>query len=93
LHVNSFKNMSNEDNALEIPVTYKGEELSFPAKLLMTAYTYKVQVEVGGQLIIFEQDEERNFLAILDHNQLNTLKKVDVALLQAIATVIDSVIN
>ena len=85
--------MENTDNTLEIQVTYKGEELSFPAKLLMTGYTHKIQVEVAEQLIMFEPDDEGNYRAILDQSQLEKGVKVDVPLLQAIAQVLESVVK
>jgi hypothetical protein len=81
------------DDALEIPVTYKGQELSFPARLLLTGYTHKIQVEVDGQLIMFEPDEERNYRAVLDTNQLEQGARPDVPLLQAISAVIESVVK
>ena len=81
------------DDALEIPVTYKGQELSFPARLLLTGYTHKIQVEVDGQLIMFEPDEERNYRAVLDTHQLEQGTRIDVPLLQAIAAVIESVVK
>jgi len=85
--------MDNPEDSLEIPITYKGQELSFPAQLLMTGYTHKIQVEVDGQLIMFEPDEERNYRAILNAEQLEKGAKVDVGLLQAIAQVIESVVK
>jgi hypothetical protein len=81
------------DDALEIPVTYEGQELSFPARLLLTGYTHKIQVEVDGQMIMFEPDEERNYRAVLDTNQLEQGARPDVPLLQAIAAVIESVVK
>ncbi|MDB5262850.1 MAG: hypothetical protein JWQ14_2131 [Adhaeribacter sp.] len=85
--------MDNSDDYLEIPVTYKGQELSFPAKFLMSGYNYKIQVEVEGQLIMFEVDEERKFRALLNEAQLQKGIKVDVALLQVIAIVLESVVK
>jgi hypothetical protein len=81
------------DNSLEIPVTYKGQELSFPAQLLMTGYTHKIQVAVNEQLILFEPDEERNYRALLGPTQLEKGASVDSELLQAIARVIESVVK
>ena len=39
-------------DSLEIPVTYRGEELCFQAKFLLTGYTHNIQVAVNDQLII-----------------------------------------
>ncbi|WP_146897767.1 hypothetical protein [Adhaeribacter aerolatus] len=85
--------MGTSDNSLEIPVTYKGQELCFPAKLLMTSYTYKIQVEVNDQLVMFEPDEDRNYRAMLDPAHLENGAKLEVQLLQAIAEVIESVVK
>lgn len=77
----------------EIPVTYQGQELAFTSRLLMTGYTHKIEVEVDGQLILFEPDEERNYRAILDQSQLEKGIRVDAELLQAIAAVIELVVS
>ena len=81
------------DDTLEIPVIYKGQELCFPARFLLTGYTRKIQVEVDGQLIMFEPDEEINYRAVLDSAQLEKGTKLDIPLLQSIAAVINSVIK
>lgn len=85
--------MAVSEESLEIPVTYQGEELLFQGELLMMGYTHKVQVEVEEQLIMFEPDEERNYRAILTEEQLQKNKKLDVALLQAIAQVLESMVK
>ena len=85
--------MDTFDNALEIPVTYKGQEFSFPARFVLSGYTHKIQVEVNGQVIAFEPDEERNYRAMLDPAQLEKGLRVDIGLLQAIAEVIESVVK
>jgi len=85
--------MTDSDNSLEIPVTYKGQELSFPAQVLLSGYTHKIQVEVNDQLIMFEPDEERNYRALLEASQLDKGAKLDIGLLQAIAEVLESVVK
>ncbi|MGV3589806.1 MAG: hypothetical protein ACO1OF_22555 [Adhaeribacter sp.] len=85
--------LDDTDNLLEIPVTYKGEELSFTGKLIFSGYTHKIQVDVTGQQVIFEPDEERNYRVIIDQSQLEKGVQLDVALLQAIAQVLESVIK
>jgi hypothetical protein len=40
--------------------------MMFSARLVKRGYSYKIQVEVEGQEIIFELDEERNFRAIME---------------------------
>ncbi|GEO04600.1 hypothetical protein AAE02nite_22640 [Adhaeribacter aerolatus] len=85
--------MAASDAVLEIPVTYRGEELVFPAQVLMTGYTHKIQVDIDGQFIMFEPDEERNYRAVLDQAQLEKGARIDIELLQAIARVLESVVK
>lgn len=80
-------------DALEIPVTYRNENLLFPAQVIFSGYTHKIQVNVNDQLFVFEPDEERNYRAIWDPTQLTNGPQPDVALLQRIAAVLDSVIR
>ncbi len=80
----------NEPFAL--PVTYKGIELLFPARLLVLCYTHKFQIEVNGQEVFFEPDEERNYRAVIDPEQMKN-SKIDVGLLKAITSAIEAIVN
>ena len=55
------------DHDLEVPVTYKNQELIFPAKFIQFGYSYKFEIDLNGITVFFERDEERNFRAITDH--------------------------
>jgi hypothetical protein len=77
----------------EIPVSYKGKEHLFPASLITSAYTYKIQVEVYGKLISFEPDEERSFRAVIGIEDLHDTGKIDKVLLQEIAHSIESIVK
>lgn len=81
------------DEYFEIPVTYRGEELSFNSRLIMSGYTHKFEVNVNDQLIFFEPDDSGNYRAIVDQSQLNNNLKFDSELLKAIAGVIESIRN
>jgi hypothetical protein len=78
------------DDVLEIPVTYKGEELIVMAKVILAGYGYKFQIEVDGQEVLFEPDEERNFRAMLNYDDLDKGVSIDKHLLKAIADVLNS---
>ncbi len=83
------------DESLEIPVSYQGQELSFPCRVVRSGYNYTFQVEVEGRLITFEPDEEGNYRAALGASALTGREdaKIDTGLLQSIAEVIESVIK
>jgi hypothetical protein len=76
----------------DIPVHYKGEELMVPAQLLVVGYTHRFRVEVNGQEVLFEPDEERNYRAILDPDHTDTVE-VDLDLLKAIAAGIEAAVK
>ncbi len=81
------------DDSLEIPVSYKGQELSFPCRVIRAGYGYTFQVEVAGRLFNFEPDEEGNYRAAAGAAKGLEEVKVDTALLQAIAEVIESIVS
>lgn len=76
----------------DLSVLFKGEELLFPAQLLQFGYTHKFKVAVNGMEVHFEPDEERNYRAIINPEQLGKAK-IEVALLQAIAAAIEAILK
>jgi hypothetical protein len=81
------------DELFEIPVAYKNRELLFPARLLQLGYTHRFAVDVYGQEIFFELDEERSYRAMINPEQLQNNTKVDVELLEAIAGAIEAILG
>jgi hypothetical protein len=73
------------DDDLEVPVTYKNQELIFNAKFIQFGYSYKFEVDVNGIIVFFEPDEERNFRAIIDPTIDHANHKIDKELIQLIA--------
>jgi hypothetical protein len=73
------------DDDLEVPVTYKNQELIFNAKFIQFGYSYKFEVDVNGILVSFEPDEQRNFMAIIDPTIDHANHKIDKELIQLIA--------
>jgi hypothetical protein len=53
------------EQEFELPVEHKGQQLMLKASLLVTGYTHKFSVEVDEQIIVFEQDEERNYRGVI----------------------------
>jgi len=81
------------DDIFQIPVSYKKEELLFPARLIMMGYVHKFLVEVDGQEFFFEQDDSGEYRALVDPGNLEQAKKTDIELLKAIATNIETVLK
>ena len=78
----------------EITVSYKGENLSFNARLVPYGYTHRIIVSVSGREVVFEPDEERNYRAWVDAAESTiTSKELDVALLRAIAETIEEIVR
>ncbi len=81
------------DEGFEIPVTYAGKELSFPAQLLAYGYSYKIEVDVNGTKVFFEPDEERNWRALIAYEEIQANKGLSKELLQTIARAIEEIVK
>ena len=81
------------DDAFEIPVEWKGEELLFPSKLLVTGYMIRIEVDVNGTGVLYERDEEGSWRALMSQEDLEMHKWIDVRLVKAIAESIDNILQ
>lgn len=81
------------EEQFELPVEYKDEQLMLKASLLVTGYTHKFMVEVSGQEVIFEPDEEGNYRAVVPHDERVIRKNIDVELLKTIAAVLRAIVS
>ena len=81
------------EDTFDIPVRYKGKDLLFPAQLQMLGYTHRITLEMHGQQIFLEPDEERNYRAILDPATMQAGTTVDVELLKEIVTAIETIVK
>ncbi|HZH01883.1 MAG TPA: hypothetical protein VEY32_12415 [Flavisolibacter sp.] len=77
----------------ELPVHFRGEDLSLPAQWIRTGYTHKFGVQVKDSIYYFEPDEEGSYRAIVEHTDMQAIKNADRELLQAIAAAIDEVLR
>lgn len=68
------------EDSFELPVEYKGEQFVFKAALVVYGFTHQFNVDVNGQKIVFEPDEEGNYRVIVNAEDLGTNKQLDVAL-------------
>ncbi len=80
------------DEDFDIPVLYNNKEIAFKTKLLKFGYSYRFEVDIYGNPVIFEPDEERNLRAIIAPSKTPE-DKFDTLLLQKIATAIESLIK
>jgi len=73
-----------------LPVSFEGNQLELPARLLRYGYTIKIEVEIEGTAVVFEPDEEQNWRAVMGFEDLVAGKKVKKELVEAVAGVIGS---
>lgn len=76
-------------DALEIPVTYNGEDLCLKAHVVRFGYVHQIVVDLSGSKVTIERDEEGNYRALEDQEKLKN-SKVDVELVKAVITVLQS---
>ena len=81
------------DDDLEVPVTYKNQELIFNAKFIQFGYSYKFEVDVNGVIVFFEPEEERNLRAIIDPSIDHVNHKIDKHLIQLIAETLGAMLK
>lgn len=77
----------------ELPVALNGKEFNFPARLLKYGYSYKLEVNIDGDKILFEPDEERNWRALVAYEDINNNKKINVELLKAVVASIEAIMK
>lgn len=75
----------------ELPIEHNGQELTFKASLVTFGHTHKFHVDVNGQTVIFEPDEERNYRAIIPYEEISSSKKVDAELLKSISSFLEEI--
>jgi len=81
------------DEPFEIPVSYKGQELLFPARLLNVGFTHKFLVTIDGLELFFEQDNNGKYRAMANASNQVDVKDFDTELLKAIAESIESILK
>jgi hypothetical protein len=81
------------EEQFELPVEYKGEQLMLNASLIVTGYTHKFCVDVYGQNIVFEPDEERNYRAVIPYDDIDNKRNIDKALLKTIVAAIEAIVK
>ena len=77
------------EDSIEIPVTYKGNELVFNAEVKQFGYVHQIVLVVNNVAITIESDEEGNYRALGDPEQMAE-KKVDTGLVKAILEVLET---
>ncbi|MEO9144653.1 MAG: hypothetical protein ABI237_03780 [Ginsengibacter sp.] len=81
------------DYDLEVPVTYKNQELIYIAKFIQFGYSYKFEVDVNGIIVFFEPDEEGNFRAIINPAIDHKSHTIDKELIQLIAGALEKMLE
>jgi hypothetical protein len=78
------------DEAVEIPIIYKGEELLFKAHVVRFGYVHHMVVDINGANITIERDEEGCYRALEEFDESGSHGKVDVELVKEIVQVLES---
>lgn len=76
-------------DTFEIPVLYKGKDMIFPAEVIRYGYVHRIQVDVKGQIIFLEKDEEGNYRAIAAETNTKDLEReLIVAIVYSVETLL-----
>jgi hypothetical protein len=77
------------EHFFELPVNYKGEELSLKGRLVTFAYVYRFYIIAQGKELIFERDDEHQCRVLATDNERTQI--VDPHLLEEIIRVLNDV--
>jgi hypothetical protein len=84
------------EDSFSIDVDFRGTEYSFEAMLVAVGYTHKFRIVINGVEVTFEpdeEDEERNYRAILNTSEQSSIKEVDIELIKAVGEKIQSILQ
>lgn len=70
------------EHYFDLPVVYKGHELSYKGRLVTFGYVYKFYIVVEGRELVFEKDDEQQFRVLTE--EINVNKPVDTDLILVI---------
>jgi hypothetical protein len=79
----------NED--FEIPVHFRGKDLSYTARLLQYGYSYKIEVDLPEGSVLFEPDEERNWRVMIEGDKIEKGRQPERELLQALVESLEAI--
>jgi hypothetical protein len=66
-----------------LTVTYKSSTIDYPAQLMMLGYTHKFKVQIDGNEVYFEPDEEGLYRVVqMPGQEIETLTAIDPRLLE-----------
>ena len=81
------------NNDFDLVINHNGEQLNFPAILLLQGYTHKFKVIVESKEVFFEPDEEGYYRAVcMPWQNEKELQQIDKNLLKAIQEKIEAIL-
>lgn len=79
------------DELLVLPVTVKGQDYEFNARVIKWGFTYRIAVNIFDLTVHFERDEENNWRAVMGYDDLLANKKIPKEMIEAITKLIDEI--
>ena len=79
------------EDSFELSVEHNNTKDLFTAALVVYGFTYRFNVDVNGQSVLFEPDEEGSYRAIINPDDSPQGKSIDVKLLQKIAEALEAI--
>jgi hypothetical protein len=73
-------------------VSYKGKEYHLDSELREYSYTYKIAINIEGEEILLEPDEEHNYRAVIP-GYVGSKTEIDIGLIQAIIKELEAAFN
>lgn len=81
------------NDTFDLPIIYNGKELAFKSQLLQFGYIHKFAVDINGNTILFEQDEEGSYRAMIEPSKVKDVKSSDIELFKVIAHSLEALLK
>ncbi|WP_276482057.1 hypothetical protein [Paraflavitalea pollutisoli] len=76
-----------------ITVPYRGTDKEIELEWQPMGYTHRFKAQIDNVEVYFEPDEERNYRVVLPPDVLDSHAKINVELVQAVATVLQETLS
>jgi len=81
------------DEKFDIAVTYANKQLLFSAQFISFGWVHKIEVDIYGTSVSFEKDEEGAWRAFVSPVDLQSDKRIDTKLLEAVVHAIEVILQ
>ena len=78
-------------DTFEIPIIWKDAEISFRARFIPAGYITRIGVDVYGQELLLDPDEEGQYRVLMNADEAGNYPGIDLQLVKEIVDVLNTI--